>query len=62
MQNIGTVVVVGMGVSGVSALNLLKYLGKTVYAVNQGEVSTWKGSLDLDEKYLISQKCLTEVQ
>ncbi len=55
MQNIGTVVVVGMGVSGVSALNLLKYLGKTVYAVNQGEVSTWKGSLDLDEKYLISQ-------
>ncbi|EQC43741.1 UDP-N-acetylmuramoyl-L-alanine--D-glutamate ligase [Bacteriovorax sp. Seq25_V] len=63
MKNIKTVVVVGMGVSGISALNLLKYLGKTVYAVNQGETSSWGTGLGLDEKYLISQndKKLKEV-
>jgi UDP-N-acetylmuramoylalanine--D-glutamate ligase len=44
------VVVFGMGVSGISALRLVKTLGAHPFAINSGEVSTWAktgGVLDI---------------
>ncbi|EPZ50702.1 UDP-N-acetylmuramoyl-L-alanine--D-glutamate ligase [Bacteriovorax sp. BAL6_X] len=35
------IAVVGLGLSGLSALRLLTFLGKDIYLVNQGAVETW---------------------
>lgn len=53
------VVVFGLGVSGISALRLLKHLGAEVFAINGGNLASWKKSPGVLD-YCLEQNCFHE--
>jgi UDP-N-acetylmuramoylalanine--D-glutamate ligase len=58
IKELHKIAVVGMGVSGLSAVRLLDFMGKDVYAINQGDPSIWGNNSilnELDEKNKVSQ-------